>query len=105
MAGIIEQQILQEVRFLPGQSFVGLMCRQLLLDGLEQGLVDDRRLLPRQDLIAVPDFANEKLVAEEVGEGPSSERDASGDGSPAIKKALQASAVESLRAIAAGLND
>jgi hypothetical protein len=33
-------------------------------------------LLPRQDLIPVPDFANEEPVAEEVGEGPPSERDA-----------------------------
>jgi len=53
------------------------MGRQFLLHRLEQGLVDDRRLLPEQDLTPVPDFADEEPVAEEVGEGSSAERDAS----------------------------
>ena len=65
------------IGFLPGQGLVGLMGRQLLLNGLEQGAVQDRRLLSRQDLTPVFDLADEKTVPEEVGEGSSSERDAS----------------------------
>src|SRR6516225_12224413 len=65
------------VGLLSGQDLVGLVSRQLLLNGLKQGLVDDRRLLPGQDLTPVSDLANEKPVAEEVGEGSSAERDAS----------------------------
>ena len=78
MAGIAEQEILQEVIcLLSGQGLVGLVSRQLLLNGLEQGSVQDRRLFSGQDLTPVFDLANEKPVAEEVGEGSSSERDAS----------------------------
>ena len=47
-----------------------------MLDSLEQGLVQDRRLFSWQDLAFVFDLANEEAVPEEVGEGPSSERDA-----------------------------
>src|SRR6516164_7031494 len=54
---------------LPGQSPVGLMGRQLLLDRLEQGFIDNRRLLPRQKLTPVFDLADEEPVAEQVGEG------------------------------------
>jgi hypothetical protein len=64
------------IGFLPGQGLVGLMGRQFLLNGFEQVLVDDSRLLPGQGLTPVTDFANEKPVAEEIGEGPSSKRDA-----------------------------
>jgi hypothetical protein len=56
--------------FLPGQDLVGPVGRQFLLNGLEQGLVDDRRLLAGQDLTPVFDLADEKPVSEEVGEGP-----------------------------------
>src|SRR5215831_974626 len=65
------------VGFLPGQGLVGLMGRQFLLNGLEQGLVQDRQLLPGQDLALVFDLSDEEAVAEEVGEGSSSEWDAS----------------------------
>src|SRR6516225_8607631 len=65
------------VGLLSGQDLVGLVSRQLLLNGLKQGLVDDRRLLPGQDLTPVYDLADEKPVAEEVGEGSSAEWDAS----------------------------
>src|SRR6516164_1357281 len=78
MASIVEQQVLQGViGFLPGQNFVGLMGRQLLLDSLEQALVHDRRLLPGQDLALVLDLTIKEPVAEEVGEGASPKRDAS----------------------------
>jgi hypothetical protein len=64
MAGIVEQQILQKViGFLPGQSLVGLMGRQLLLDSLEQAFVHDRRLLARQDLARVLELTNKEAVA------------------------------------------
>jgi hypothetical protein len=70
--------ILQEVvGLLPGQDLVALMSRQLLLNGLEQGSVQDRRLLSGQDLIPVSDLANKEAVPEEVGEGSSAEWDAS----------------------------
>jgi hypothetical protein len=65
------------VGFLPGQDLVGLVSRQLLLNGLEQGLVDDRRLLPGQDLTPLFDLANKEPIPEEVGEGSSAKRDAS----------------------------
>src|SRR6516225_4092902 len=70
MAGIVEQQVPEEVvRLLPGQGLMGLMGRQLVLHRLKQALVDDRRLFPRQDLAPVVDLANEEPVAEEMGEG------------------------------------
>ena len=70
MAGIVEQEVLQEVvRLLPGQCLMGLMGRQLVLHRLKQALVHDRRLFPRQDLAPVTDLANEEPVAEEMGEG------------------------------------
>ena len=47
-----------------------------MLDGFKQALTHDRRLLPRQDLALVLDLTNKEPVAKEVGEGPSSERDA-----------------------------
>ena len=53
------------------------MGRQLLLNGLEQALIHDRRLLSGQDLTPVFDLANKEPVPKEVGEGSSSERDAS----------------------------
>ena len=53
------------------------MGRQFLLNGLEQGSVQDRRLLPGQDLTPVFDLADEEPVPEEVGEGSSAKRDAS----------------------------
>src|SRR5262249_21344176 len=75
MAGIVEQEILQEaVGFLPGQGLVGLMGRQLFLNRLEQGSVQDRRL---QDLTSIFDLADKEPVPEEVGEGSTSERNAS----------------------------
>src|SRR6516165_6058808 len=52
------------------------MGRQFLLNGLEQGSVQDRRLRPGQNLTPVFDFADEEPVPEEVGEGSSAERDA-----------------------------
>ena len=55
---------------LPGQSPVGLMGRQLLLDRLEQGFIDNRRLLPRQKLNPVFDLADEEPVAEQVERAP-----------------------------------
>ena len=77
VTGIVKRQILQEVvGFLPGQSFMRLMLREFLLDSLEQGLVQDRRLFSGQDLAPVLDLANEEAVPEEVGEGSPSERDA-----------------------------
>ena len=76
--GVVEQEILQEsVGFLSGQGLVGLVGRQLFLNGLEQGSVDDRGLLSGQDLTPVFDLANKEPVPEEVGEGSSSERYAS----------------------------
>jgi len=78
MAGIVEQKVPQEVIcLLPGQGLVGLMGRQFLLNGLEQALVQNRRLLPGQDLTPVFDLVDEKPVVEKVREGSSSERDAS----------------------------
>jgi hypothetical protein len=63
MTGVVKQEILQEVIcLLPGQSPMGLMGRQLLLDGLEQGSVQDRRLLSGQDLTPVFDLADEEAV-------------------------------------------
>jgi len=83
MAGIVEQKVPQEVIcLLPGQGSMGLVSRKLLLNRPEQGSVEDRRLLLGQDLTPVFDFADEKPVPEEVGEGSSSERDASGSRSP-----------------------
>ena len=71
MVGVVEQKILQEVvGVLSGQGLVGLVSRQLLLNGLEQGAVQDRRLLPGQD---APLYltSSMKPVPEEVGEGSS----------------------------------
>jgi hypothetical protein len=78
MAGIIKQQILQEViGLLPRPRFMGPLCRQLLLDSLEQAPVHDRRLLSWQNLAFVPDLADEEPVAQNVREGAPAERDAS----------------------------
>jgi len=44
-----------------------------LLDGLEQSLVDDHRLLAVKDLAPVLDFADEEPVAEEVRKRASAE--------------------------------
>ena len=55
---------------LSGQGLVGLMGRQLLLNGLEQALIHDRRLLSGQDLTPVFDLANKEPVPKEVGEAP-----------------------------------
>jgi hypothetical protein len=78
MTGIIEKQLFQEmIGLLPGQGLVGLMGRQLLLDGFKQALVHDRRVFPRQHFALVSDLANEEAVAKEVGEGTSAERNAS----------------------------
>ena len=77
MAGIVEQQILQKViGFLSGQSFVGLMGRQLLLDRLEQALIHDRWLLPRQDLALILDLTDIEPVAQEIEQRSSLEWDA-----------------------------
>jgi hypothetical protein len=52
--GLIEEKIFQEmISLLPGLRLVRPLCRQLLLDGIEQGLVDDRRLFARQYLTSV----------------------------------------------------
>src|SRR5215831_6700583 len=64
------------ISLLPGQSFVGLMVRQLLQDRLEQGFSDNRRLLPRQNLTPVFDLADEEPVAQQVGEGAAAKRNA-----------------------------
>src|SRR6516162_761520 len=80
MAGVVEQEILQEVvGFVPGKGLVSLMVRQLLLDGLEQSAVDNGRLFAWEDLTPVFDFPDEEPIAQKVGEGTSAEGNASAD--------------------------
>jgi hypothetical protein len=63
MTGVIEQKgLLEVICLLSGQDLLGPMGRQLLLNGPEYGLVDDRRLLPGQGLTSVPDLANREAV-------------------------------------------
>jgi hypothetical protein len=49
------------------------------LDRLEQAFVHDGSLLPRKNLALVPDLTDEEPVAEKVGEGASTERNAPTD--------------------------
>jgi hypothetical protein len=63
MASIVKQDILQKVLgFVPGQGLMRLMVQQLLLDSLEQGLVDDCRLLAGQYLTFVFDLADKNRL-------------------------------------------
>ena len=48
------------VCLVPVQGLVGPMGRQLLLNGVEYGSVQDRRVLFGQDLALVFDFADEE---------------------------------------------
>ncbi len=76
MAGIVEQQSRQQVvGFVACDGAVGPLGEGFLPDRVEQRAIHDRRLLSRQDLILVFDFANIEMIVQQVVQRAAAERD------------------------------
>ena len=63
----------------PDAGRVGPLIRQLLLDRIEQGAVNDRWLLAGQDLTLISDLADIEPVAQEIEQRSPLEWDATAD--------------------------
>ena len=67
VTGVIEQQSGQQVvAGVPDPGPGGPLIRELLLDRIEQGALQDRRLLAGQDVALVSDLADIEAVAQQI---------------------------------------
>src|SRR5258706_3020777 len=83
MAGIIEQQPCQQmVGLATYDGAVGPLGEGFLSDRVKQRAIHDRRLLARQDLVLVFDLADIEVIAQQIVQRATAERDAAARSTP-----------------------
>src|SRR5437868_5606795 len=80
MTGIVEQQSRQQVLArVPDRNSVGPLIGKLLLNGIKQGAVQDRRLLAGQNLILVCDLTDVEAITQQIKQRTTAEGNAAPD--------------------------